>query len=319
MKRYIPYLLWLILAVGGSYFGITMYSKVSQEEWPEFHRVEHTTKSPLSPKAVIFQNRDFGWRIGDHIPLTFYIEQQPGTTVDIYSLAVEGDFEFVNPPEFEFRAFENGSTQIKVNMTLQSMSVSDELSLKGYMLYRNHETNLDHLFEIPVASFHRTDTWDGRDVIMVGETKIDKHGLMVHTLTIIFAGALIASFLFFLNRSLIRRFLIAGFDEDFNSRRLIARREFDRAWKHIEDGNYTTEAYSEVARVVRELFHLQTAGFREIRKKLGEGHPYRKHVSLILQLLAQPMYRDRKLRLEQHYRIKKLFDEMVPPSEFGEA
>ena len=39
-----------------------------------------------------------------------------------------------------------------------------------------------------------------------------------------------------------------------------------------------------------------------------------KHITKMLLLLANPMYRNRKLNSKEHYRIKELFDEVVPPA-----
>lgn len=318
MKKYIKYVFWLALAVGSIYFGLTMHGKVNQNQWPDFSQVEQSSEE-LAPKVVASPERDFGWRVGDKVPLTFFIQQMPGTRIDVHSMAVEGDFEIVELPKFTFKDFDDGSKYIKVELQIQSMAVEDTLKLKAYMLYRNIETNLDHLVEFPVFEAHRSKVWDGRDIIQRGDTSVDTYSIMVNSLIITFAGILLAIALLFANAHFNRRFFVSFLPEDFNSRRKIARKEFDIAWAHIEAGNFDAESYKELARIVRELFHLQTHGFREIAGRLGEGHPYKKTITRMLMLLANPMYRDRKLNAKEHNRVKELFDEMVPPEEFSEA
>ena len=315
--KYVKYIFWLVLLVGGAYFGIAMMSKVTKESWPAFEQVEQAEQPPLTPVVVAQADRDFGWRIGDHVPVTVYVKQKPGTFVDIYSFAYEGDFALVGVPTFKVKDFEDGTRFIEVKMVLQSMSVNDTMSFKGFMLYRDLETNLDHLFSFPEVAVSRSNTWDGQDIVKVGDTSIDTYSIMVNSLILAFGGALGVIALLLLNRRLKKKFFIVDLPKDFDARRKEARKKFDKAWAHIEDGNYTIEGYREVAKIIRDLFHLQTAGFREVSLILGEAHVYRKEILKMLMLLGEPMYRNRKLTAEEHYSVKRIFDEIVPPEDFG--
>ncbi|MCA9814858.1 MAG: hypothetical protein H6677_01670 [Candidatus Obscuribacterales bacterium] len=311
MKKVIIYLFWLALLVTGIYFGAGLYNKASYEQWPTFERTEGAPAN--APDVVTLQARDFGWRIGDIVPAEFYIKQKPGTVVDVYSLSTEGDFTIVGVPEFEYKDFEDGTRYIHIRMNLQSMAVGDSLHLKSYMLYRDEETNEDHLFDLPVFETHTSKTWDGRDIVKEGDTSLNSLALVINTLLYVALGVIGATSLIFLNRHLKRKFFIAALPADFHSRKKIARKRFDAVYEKIVAGEFSEANFLEVALIIRELFHLQTAGYSEIASRLGEAHPFRKHVTKILLILGEPLYRNRNLTLAEVHEIKRTFDLIVPP------
>lgn len=311
MKKVITYIFWIGLAVAGIYYGAGFYNKVNQKEWPAFEQI--VGAQPNAPEVATVTERDYGWRIGDIVPAEYYIKQKPGTVVDPYSFSTEGNFAILGEPAFEFKRLEDGTTYIHVKLQLQSMAVGESLSLKSYMLYRDLETNQDHLFPLPEFKIYTSQTWDGREIVKVGDHSMGEKSLMVGTLLTIAIAILMAVAMRFLSKHLRQKFFIADLPADFNSRKKKARVEFDAVYERIINGDFSHENFLQVALIVRELFHLQTAGYSEITSRLGEAHPFRQPVTKILLLLGEPLYRNRVLSRQEVVAMKEQFDFIVPP------
>lgn len=312
MKKLIKYIFWIGLAVAGIYYGVGFYNKVNQKQWPAFEQIAEAPAN--APEVATVSERDYGWRIGDIVPAEFYVMQKPGTVVDPYSFSTEGSFAIIGEPKIEYTRFEDGTTYIHIKLKLQSMSIGKSLSLKSYMLYRDLETNQDHLFPLPEFKIFTSQTWDGRDIVKVGDNTLDDRSLMVNTLLMIGIAISLVVALRFLNQHLRQRFFIADLPADFNSRKKKARIEFDAIYERIINGDFSDENFLKVALIIRELFHLQTAGYSEITAKLGEAHPFRQPVTRILLLLGEPLYRNRVLSREEVVKLKEHFDFIVPPT-----
>ncbi len=312
MKTILTNLVALVVCVSLALGGLVWLTKSDLTAWPDFSAASQNPEDPLSPQVVSDFDRDFGWRIGDIVPVQLYLHQKPGTIVDLHSLAVEGDFDILEEPTIVTRDYEDGSKDIGIKFRIQSMSPAKKLNLKVSMLYRHLAGGDDKLISIPAFEAYTSPTWDGRDIIKDGKPDFIQEHHMLWTLAFIFGGIALAT----TARSMRRRFVAEverAKKKAWETRRQTARREFDEAWARFEAGEYRVENYKAIVRCLRKLFRIESKVRREIELELGGGHPYREQTLKILEITSRVLYEERVLSRDEHQSIKDLFDQIVPP------
>lgn len=313
MKTILTNVVALVVCVALALGGLVWLTKSDQTSWPDFSAVAQNIEEPLAPLVVSDFNRDFGWRIGDIIPIQLYLHQKPGTVVDLHSLAVEGDFDIVDPPTIVARDFKDGSKDISVKFKIQSMSPAKKLTLKVSMLYRQLSNGDDKLISIPAFEAFTSPTWDGRDLIKDGKPDFIQGYHMLWTVLCIVCGLAATYGALYLRRKFIDAVVIEK-KKDWETRRQTARREFDEAWARFEAGEFRIENYKAIVRCLRKLFRIESKVRREIELELGSAHPYREQTLKILEITGKVLYEERALTRAEHNSIKDLFDQIVPPT-----
>ena len=307
-------LLTLALTATLALGGLVWLTRQDQHAWPDFAAMPEGP-SATAPKVVSEAERDFGWRIGDEIPVFIYILQKPGTVVDTHSLTVEGSFEVKGEPAVYTRDRKDGSRLIRIQLLLQSFEPAKQLDLKSTMLYRDLATGKDTLITLPAFAPYTSPTWDGRKLIQEGQLHVIYWEETLKTGALIILGLAGAIWLFCLSGKWRQE------DEKSSSRplrgwakrRLLARRRFDAVWLEISKGDYDEEHYREVARIIRQLFLIESSTLSEVFIEMGDGHPYRSHAMAILEVTDEVLLRGRLLSDHQHNLIQTRFDEIVGP------
>jgi hypothetical protein len=312
MKTILTNVVALFVCVTLALGGLVWMTGDERTIWPDFSAISQNAEDPLSPQVVSEFDRDFGWRIGDIIPVQLYLHQKPGTVVDLHSLAVEGDFDILEQPAIVTRDFQDGSRNISIKFRIQSMSPAKKLNLKVSMLYRHIADGDDKLIAIPAFEAFTSPTWDGREIIKDGKPGFVQEHHMLWTLAYILGGFAAATTAFTLRRKFITAVQRAD-QKAWETRRQIARREFDEAWSRFEAGEYRVENYKAIVRCLRKLFRIESKVRREIELELGGAHPYREQTLKILEITGKVLYEERVLSREEHHSIKDLFDQIVPP------
>ncbi|MBX9671606.1 MAG: hypothetical protein K2X93_28715 [Candidatus Obscuribacterales bacterium] len=310
MKNFMINLGALVLVTALSIGAIVWFSGGDRTTWPDFGQAQRAT-TPLAPAVVAKYERDFGWRIGDVIPIELYLHQEPGTLIDLHSLAIEGDFEIVENPTIVTRDFKDGSRNVAIKFKIQSMAAAKKLTLKVSMLYRVKESMEDHLIAIPAFEPFTSPTWDGRDVVKDGNPQYRHEGHLLWTIGYILVGVVGAVGAFFARRR-FKVYVLEEAKREWETRRETARREFDEAWARFDAGDFSDESYKLVVRCIRKLFRIESKVMREIEVELGSAHPYREQTLKILNVTGKVLYQLRKLTRNEHNSIKSAFDEIVP-------
>lgn len=282
---------------------------------PETDHVKVTPpKSPLEPEIVARVERDYGWRIGDLVPVDFYIKQRPGTEVDLHSVALEGDFELAGNPDFVERELADGTKLIRFKAHFQSFRKAPSWRLSANFSYRVLATNDDVTVELPVLQLYTSNTWDGRDLMQKG--KLYQHyGMEIWiTLAYVVLGAL--GFVVFRRW---RRSILAYIPEPAehfsrSTRFIAARRRFDRIWAEMEKGDRSKENYIALCRVFRRLYKLETKTSLEAYYWYLYGRNGPIEIASMIEKCEKVIYFDQVLSDEEHYSIKKTFDYLCPPS-----
>ena len=285
-------------------------------EWPVFPSEQHSASSPAvtpsdKPEIVATLDRDFGWRIGDVVPVTVYMLQKPGTVIDMHSIALAGDFELVGAPDQFELSRQDGSKVYRVKLKLQSFSVAPQLDLKANVSYRVLANNDDVTVDIPTIAPYTSKTWDGRKLIQEGKLVI-VHGLHGWiTLAYVLVGLFGASFFWKLTRRFYHLLPVAVQKLLGPSRFIKARRLFDAVWAKMEAGDRSRENYVAIARIIRRLYLIETKTTLEAKYWYLYGHNGPAAIADMLEECDKVIYLGRTLSDDEHYRIKTIFDSLV--------
>lgn len=298
----------LIIALVTGMMALTFWS--DRTVWPDFPT---SSTGGSAPQMVMEVERDYGWRIADRIPVTLYIKQQPGTTIDINTMAIEGDFIIAGQPQIFVRENKDGSRFIKVRLDVQTFNARKSWDLNANMSYRVNGKVEDSLVKLPGLKLYASPTWDGRERIEEGkqETVQGYHAFVT-------AAILLAAVLGLLVcMSLIRHWRDENEDtyvepEPKLGPRAIARRDFDLVWSKIVAGDVDEENYREIERVIRKLYRIEARTVREIAWELY-NHPYKKQTLTIIILCDRVLYQKMVLSDKEHEAILNSFNEMIPP------
>lgn len=315
MRKLITYLALLAVVMAVSLTGVVLVTRPDQTRWPEFDAAAVAPGTPaVTPQVVTAYERDYGWRTADVVPILLFIKQQPGTTVDLHSLAVEGDFDIISEPDIVTRDFADGSRWIRVRFKIQSMKVSKQLALKTSMLVRIRETGKDQLIAIPAFTPYTSPTWDGRDLIQDGKPEF-QHGLHNWVTLAYVLGGIAGIFgLYYLRRKWQAEANTARSLSGWETRRQIARRDFDAVWEKFENGDYSSANYQEIARIIRTLFLIECKVRHEIEWELGGAHPFKDQTLALLDLCGKVLYQQQVLKEHEQKALKTIFDQIVPPA-----
>lgn len=315
MRKLITYLVLLVAVMAVSLTGVVLVTRRDQTRWPAFDAIPVAKETPATaPQVVAAYERDYGWRTADVIPILIFVKQQPGTTIDLHSLAVEGDFDIISEPDIVTRDFNDGSRWIRVRFKIQSMKVGKQLALKTSMLVRIRETGKDQLIAIPAFMPYTSPTWDGRDLIQDGKPEFVQGLHMWVTLAYVLGS--IAGFfgLLYLRHKWLSEANTARSLSGWETRRQIARRDFDAVWEKFENGDYSSANYQEVSRIIRTLFLIECKVRHEIEWELGGAHPFKDQTLALLDLCGKVLYQQHVLKEHEQKALKTIFDQIVPPA-----
>lgn len=313
MRKLISFLVLIVAVMGFSLAGVVLVTRSDQTRWPDFDAAAVAADAPaVTPLVIPAYERDYGWRTADVIPILIFIKQQPETVVDLHSLAVEGDFDIITEPDIVTRDFADGSRWIRVRFKIQSMKVDKQLALKTSMLVRIRETGKDQLVAIPAFMPYTSPTWDGRDMIQDGDPEY-QHGLHNWvTLAYVLGGIVGILVLRHLRRKWLSQNNTARSLSGWETRRQIARRDFDIVWEKFENGDYSSANYQEVARIIRTLFLIECKVRHEIEWELGGAHPFKDQTLALLDICGKVLYQQQVLKEHEQNAIKTIFDQIVP-------
>ncbi|MBS1994543.1 MAG: hypothetical protein JSS83_28720 [Cyanobacteria bacterium SZAS LIN-3] len=265
-----------------------------------------------APEVIVTVDRDYAYRIGDIIPVTVYFKEKPGTVIDLHSIAIEGDFEIAQQPEFFERRTRDGARLVRGNIKLQSFSNTPKLTLKANLSYRIIATNEDVTVSLPAFEAYTSNTWDGRDIIQEGHLR-NKYGLDPYFTAALVLGGIFGVVFFF---RLARRYALEQpilFElKGLPSRFQLARRDFNDIWARMEAGDRSADRYVEVAQLVRRLYRVETKTTLEASYYLLYSYNGPLQVTDILRACDRVIYRHEMLSDDEHDEIKRVFDKLVP-------
>lgn len=310
MKRQIQFLAGAVgvVVLVASILTAVFWSK--QLIWPEFPQ-----SSDVTPQMIAKVEPDFSWRIGDPIPVDIYIKQPAGVSVDVNSLAIEGDFEISGNPTVFVKHTKSGAKLIHLGVTLQGFNAAKKLGFNLTMSYKVDGIKGNRTVTLAGPDVYTSQTWDGREEIKDGPLPvvIGYHYLTSAIALVVGAIGLILGIVYY------RRFSIVDCVEEEipPTRWQTARREFDETWAKIQEGDDSDERYKEIVRIIRRLYYIEAKIGHEIPFEIGYNHPHLKGITIILGHCEQVLFGHRKLTPGEKAELRKAFDEMIPPPKAG--
>lgn len=307
MKNWIQSFAWTVCVLLVSIAALTAMFWSKRTVWPEFPQTKD-----FAPQVVVKVEPDFGWRLADHVPVTIFVKQKPGVSIDLNSLAVEGDFEFAAAPVVYSRDNRDGSKYLRIDLMLQSFAVQPKLTLKANMAYDVKGEPGTKMISLPAVELYTSRTWDGRNQRQDGPMMVE-HGWHYWTTGLALLLGLVGSALcgFYLLK--IRKEDAALAAAPLVGRAL-ARQDFELVWARILSRQDGDEEYKEIARILRRLYRIETRVTWEIPLELGDNHPHLKQILGIHKLCDRVIYKGRPLTGPEKAEIRRLFDEITLPA-----
>lgn len=280
MKRVIRWSL-AVVAVAAIAFAAYYFTRPS---WPDFP----ATAEKMPQAKVKVAERDYGYRIGDVIPVELVIRQQPGTRVVVSDMTVSGDFELHEKnPTLQVKEFEDGSALYRVTFKLQSFQTKARLSFKAQVSWV--ETKIGYSM-----------TWDGRKEMQEGSDTRSVIWYWVRAVVPLTFGSVLYLTLIVMA---VRRWWKAR--QQVAPEKLIQAR-FLALLEMVRQGTATCENYRELEAIVREHWHIQSVPVDELARSLRRDPAHRETLQDFLGLTAMAIYPQSEITQEQRLEIVRL-------------
>lgn len=273
-------------------------------DWPQYPETQES-----APSVVSQLEPDFGYRTGDVIPVAIFVKEQPGTEIDISSLALEGDFEIRGEPKIHRAGTEDGGQQYCIQLQLQSFSMSPKLRATMSMQWNTKGNRQWKEVKHSLVNAFTSLTWDGeRKEIQSGPLPvINSLWKYLSPALMVFAVLLFGACLFY--QRWFERATAAREQKVQASARMVCKRQVDSARKRIEGGDLSEHHYVAIAAALRQYFNVESTVLAYIPLALGDHHPYKKRVQASINLCERVAYKSVKLTAtEQKYLFEFLDD-----------
>ncbi|MBY0548539.1 MAG: hypothetical protein K2W95_14815 [Candidatus Obscuribacterales bacterium] len=293
MKRVIRWSL-AVVAVAAITFAAYYFTRPS---WPDFPATAEKT-----PQAKVkVAERDYGYRIGDVIPVELVIRQQPGTRVVVSDMTVSGDFELHEKnPTLQVKEFEDGSALYRVTFKLQSFETKARLSFKAQVSWVELEKNKGEVFDVPETKIGYSMTWDGRKEMQEGSDTRSVIWYWARAIVPLTFGSVLYLTLIVMA---VRRWWKAR--QQVPPEKLIQTR-FLVLLEMVGKDTATCEKYRELEAIVREHWHIQSVPVDELARSLRREPAHRETLQDFLGLTAMAIYPQSEITAEQRLEIVRL-------------
>jgi hypothetical protein len=292
--------------------GVGIWVFVKWQNAPNWPDLLSTTDG--NPSVYVEVKPDFGYNIGDVLPITIFIKQAPNTVVDLDSIALEGDFEIKG--DFTVIRKSNPKTSfemIAVKLYLQSFTLKDVLKSNVSLTWNKSGTTDYNEVTVPALEIHLSRLYDGRPVPQEGEQLfVTGNHLLVSTILAIIgsAGTIICAVwltYFYANNKLFSQYKKAD-------KRALVKQQFEVIWTKIVAGDQSEANFREIAILIRNLLGIQTTVLSKLpalfKQKNFIAHGNR--VLFILDRCEKVIYReDKSLSEAELAKLKQAFDEFI--------
>lgn len=127
-----------------------------ERQWPDFL----TAKQDAPRYNSEVKDRDFGYRTGNHVPVTLYFKLLPGMELMTEQLVVNGDFEVVSRKEYREKKGED--TLVRVDLVLQAFLLKPKLEVKPTIAYKSTADGDPKKLDLLTVEVYTSQTYDGR-------------------------------------------------------------------------------------------------------------------------------------------------------------
>lgn len=248
--------------------GYRMYTSTTVR-WPDFGK-------PLSaaPAVVVQVERDYGYRTGDVVPVEIFLQERPGTKLDLDSLVFEGDFEVRGEAAHNSKTTPDGTIIHHIKVDLQSLVIQDKLESGLSFVWESLADKKSQTWRSSEAliKISTSQTWDGRPDIRRGKRRLQTG---FHW---IYSGLLLAVPLFVLGwcRWVIIRYERHGKIYDPAYRRYVnpveeLRKRLTSTWQQVTTGSTDIQLFTELNADLRKLFGIQTVPVENLTAHMADN------------------------------------------------
>lgn len=267
----------------------------ARTNWPQFPEPTNG-----EPQVVVVVEPDFGYHIGDEVPVDIYVRQPTGTAVDIGSLAMEGDFEVRGEPKVTRAPQTNGEQYIHIRVVLQSLSAfKPQYTSKLNMTWEAPGDRVSHPIATPEISVGASNTWDGRDVVQKGKLPFWYGNHLAWTIAMMATGVVGFIGLWLWSRAIRRGMPRPPKRRTPLSPRAKAKARFDKVWAKIRAGDQSESHFRVIDVLVRQLERIEHVLLDDVPMSVGDAHPRLAQIMHILQQCEEVIYKGTTLTNEQ--------------------
>jgi hypothetical protein len=309
MKKYIPYMTALLAILVGTGVMLAIASGGKGVVYPSFDETS-------VPQVKVQLERDYGYRTGDPITFTVFVDQARATVVDPTSFAVKdtnaGDLEF-SSKLLGSRSLSDGSKLLAVQVTVRKWSYEQSFTLQATMSYIASTSGDTDALAVPDITLHMSPTWDGRKTLNEGNRQVVRDSQPLLNVVLIGVGLLAALLSLAFMRSARRkntrlRKSLAPVPTSLE----LAHERFDLVRDLILGRDFRLQHYEELERIVRGLFDVETLTTERVAAVLGSERSWaHEDVLAILSGCDRRLYQGGRLTESEHAQIFAAFEHLL--------
>lgn len=270
-------------------------------QWPNFPQ-----PAGSEPQVVVVVDPDFGYHIGDVVPVDIFIRQPAGTKVED-GLALEGDFETRGDPVVT-REVRGADTYIRMRVYLQSFQAfKPAYQATISMTYEKVGDKEIREVQAPPITVGTSNTWDGRDQPQTGKLAPWYGNHLVFNIAYLVVGVVgLIGLTVYIRR--LRKLIPKPTKPKVPlTPRQKAKARFDVVWKKIRAGDQSERNFREIDVIVRQLERIEHVLLEHVPMAIGDSHPRKEAIMHILGSCELVIFRGDSLTDEQLDAFEAMF------------
>lgn len=258
-----------------------------ERQWPDFL----TAKQDAPRYNTEVKDRDFGFRTGNHVPVTLYFKLLPGMELMTEQMVVNGDFEVVSRKEY--RETRGEDTLVRVDLVLQAFVLKPKLEVKPTITYKSTADGDPKKLDLLTVEVYTSQTYDGRKSEHPKEANLGpiNDGHLWLTAACIIAGGcgVLVAVHMLVGKRLPRlkrqpKVNPGPFPAGWSA--------VQEAWRVISEGDRTKPAFANVAGLVRTFFGVDPLTVSELS---GSALPEKEPLIAFLAICEKALWTDTQI------------------------
>lgn len=285
---------------------VALLSGGSGVKWPDFPQPQGA-----EPQVVVVVEPDFGYHIGDVVPVDIYVRQPQGTHVNVDAMALEGDFEVRGEPEIT--SDQHGAdVYIRYRVKLQSFQAfKPAYTAKISMTYEKPGDRNSYEVKAPSITVGTSNTWDGRDQNQEGPLAPWYGHHLLWAIAYLAVG-LVGFIVSWVAVVRIRRGIPKPkVPATPLTPRQKAKLRFDRVWKKIRAGDQSEANFRVIDVIVRKLERIEHVLLEYVPIAVGDSHPKKAEIVYILTECEKVIFRGGTLSEGELDALEAMFNTFI--------
>lgn len=292
----------LVVLTGAGAVAVIMISAMAltnPKEWPGFPDIT----GPSPAYVLDYDERDFGWRTGNLVPVTICFKVPAGTTLDAENLSVAGDLALMERRITTQNGAE-GLVYIRVEMKLQSLVYMPKWSAEVNVSYREDGGKWQKL-KVEQLEVYTSKTFDGRkrhpeDPRL--EASQGLHAVWTFSLLALGLAGTVFSVGVIVRRPKAKKAVAVTPLHPWT--------EIDQAWRLMRAGDRNPQTLRTTCAALRFYFKAQSASIDDLN---ATGDPLSQQVAQVLEPLEQALWTGIGPDEQKLVELEHALDNIRPP------